>query len=427
MDTGTAGAILLDPWAAARLGLKKRELTEKGEGYRYAVASIRGAVFRGTDRANDVLFNINQAMIVDLRILSEVLPNQRVAGIIGLGMLNPLTTRFDFASKMLTLFTYPHPPLRLPGATVLPLRPTSDGRATIHVTLTPDVAADMILDTGSFNTQVPLVTLSALHPTATSYGHPNEQIDGLYLCPDLRLPSLNLGTLRVPDVVVGVLPLASTSLGMDILGGYRLTLDGPNAQLSLEPSVRGVRQVRGWSGLGLKHSGAPWLVQGVRAGSPARLAGVHVGDEIVTINGRSVRGLSPMQLGMLLTGAPGASFRVSLRRGKTPGKIVQVSWIPLDEFSAPRDALYGLIMKRANGAPWVVVSVLPGCPGDRAGLQAGDEITHMSGALVADIPTDRLRMLMSQSPDSMTLSVTRVGRAEPLSVKLSAPPQKIAP
>ena len=438
VDTGSAPALGLDPWAAAQLGLKKQELTEQGLGYRYAVASIQGAVFKGTDSANDVSFDIKQATVLDLGILRDLgIPNgtgpeRRVAGIIGMGILASFTSRFDFGAKTLTLFSYSHPPLRQAGTTVLPLRTTPDGRPTVHVTLTPDVTADLVLDTGSNTTGVPLSTVDALRPTAVSYGHSQglEQIDGLYLCPNLRLLGFSLRTLRVPDVVVGVTPLATPSLGMDILEDYRLTLDGPNGQIALEPSALAPRPVQGWSGLNVEHKGGRWSVQDLWAGSPAQKAGVHVGDEIVTINERNVMSSSPAQFGSAFAEPPGVTLRVSLRRGqgKRPlGKIVQVSWVPLDEFSAPHYALDGLTLRKITGGSWIIASILPGCPGGRAGLQAGDEITRMNGTSVADMSLDRFTNVLGQAAKSITLLVTRAGRAAPLLVKLVAPPQKIAP
>ncbi len=428
VDTGATAALLLDPWAAARLGLRKQDLTGKANGYNYATAPIQGVVLQGMSQANNAEFDPKQAQVVDLSILSDPFMDRRVAGIVGLGMLSQSTTRFDFAAKTLTLFSYPHPPLRLPGATVLPLRSTPDRLFTVHVTLAPGTAADLTLDTGSNATTIPLAVMGTLHPTATTYGSFTEQIDGLYSSPDLRLPGLTLGTLQVPDAVVGTIPPGGRMpLGLNILAGYRMTLDGPNGQLSLEPSAAGGRYVRGWSGLDLTRTGTGWTVKELEGISPARQAGMRVGDEVLAVNGREIQGLTLRQADMLIAGLSGRPLRVTLRRGKAMGrKPLDVSWTPLDKFSAPRDAVYGLTMRKPSLGPWVIVSVLPGCPGDRAGLQAGDEITRMDGAPVADMPLDQLIKIMGQASESITLAVTRAGRAEPLSVKLAAPPQ-IAP
>lgn len=429
VDTGTAAPLILDPWAVARLGLKGKEQTRKsGDGNSYAAVPLQGAVFEGANRGGDISFAISQAQVLDLGFLIGAVGGRHVAGIVGLGMLSPITTRFDFAAKTLTFFSSPHPPLHPPGATVLPLRRTSDGLYTVAVTLAPDTAADLILDTGSTSTQVPLTVVGALHPTAASYGHGVEQIGGLYVCPDLRLPGLGLGPLRVPDVVVSALPLARTSLGMNVLDGYRLTLDGPNAQLALEPLAVGRRPLQGLSGLDLAQTGQALSVIGLAAGEPAERAGVRVGDEIVAVNGQTTQQLPPARLTTLLmalaVAPPGTLFRLSLRRGKSAtemGKALDVSWTSLDEFSAPRNALDGLLLKKANAGPWVIVSALKGCPGEQAGLQVGDEITRMAGALVAGMSPDQVMTLLRHLPDPLTLTVTRAGRAAPLSVKLSAP------
>ena len=422
VDTGTNSPLLLNPWAAARLGLKQQP--QMGKGNEPTSLPIQSAVFQGTNHANDVPFNINEAYLLDTGFMGEAVQGQRVAGIVGMGMLAPITSRFDFAAKTLTLYAYPHLPLCLPGATVLPLRPTPEGLYTVHVMLAPDTAADLFLDTGNESTVLPLAMMSTLHPTATAYRSGISQIDSMYICPTLRLPGLTLGMLQVPDVVVGTVPSGGrVALGLDLLAGYRMTLDGPNAQLSLEPSATGGRYVRGFSGLDLKQTEAGWSVRELSDVSPARKAGMRVGDEITAVNGRSVQGLSRLQVGMLISGISGRPQRVSLRRGKaTQAKTLNVSWTPLDEFSAPRDILDGLTMKKPNGGPWIILNVLPNCPGDRAGLQTGDEITRMDGAFVADMPLDSLLKLMGQASKSITLSVQRAGRAETLSVKLSAPP-----
>ena len=169
-------------------------------------------------------------------------------------------------------------------------------------------------------------------------------------------------------------------------------------------------------------------VIGLAAGEPAERAGVRVGDEIVAVNGQSTQRLAPARLTALLTALavapPGTLFRLSLRRGKGatgPGEALDVSWTSLDEFSAPRNVLDGLILKKANAGPWVIVSALKGCPGEQAGLQAGDEITRMAGALVAGMSPDQVQALLRHLPNPLTLTVTRKGRTAPLSVKLSAP------
>lgn len=423
VDTGSSPALSLDPWAVDVLGLKKTALTEQGDGFRYATVSVQSAVFQGKEHTSDVTFNINQAYVIDLRFLAPFIQGQRVAGIIGLAMLSPVTTRFDFAAKTLTVFAYPHPPLLVPGGTVLPLRATPGSVYAVHATLAPGVTADLVLDTGSDTTQIPLAAMNALPPTAVQYNSLYGRIDSLYLFPRLRMPGLTLGTLRVPDAVAGALPPpAMPSLGVDILAGYRLTLDGPNSQLTLEPSARGGHFVPGWSGLSLKQDNDGWSVVALLGGSPARPAGVQVGDQILTINGQSVQGLSEAQIHSL-TRVPSLSpLRASLRRGR---ETLTAAWIPLDEFSRPHTLFYGLTMNKANGGPWVVVGVIKDSPAGLAGLKAGDQITQMGGAAAVGMSLDQFAGLADRP--SLPLMVTRGVDAKPLSITLFAPPSITLP
>lgn len=146
------------------------------------------------------------------------------------------------------------------------------------------------------------------------------------------------------------------------------------------------------------------------------------GTRGVKVDGRSVQGLSRLQADLLTSGLSGRRLRVLLRRGggkAVPSRTLSVSSVPSDEFSAGHDALDGLTLKKPNGGPWIILNMLKDSPGAQMNLQAGDEITRMSGSLVAQMVVDQLVNLMRQSRESFTLSVTRPGRAAPLSVKLS--------
>ncbi len=414
VDTGATSALTIDPWAVAKLGLGTPGA--KGDGYTYATIPVQSIVLQGKGRQDDAAFSPVQAAVLDLSFLNQGLTGPRVAGLLGRELLGSVTTRFDFAAKTLTVFAYPHLPLRVPGATSIPLGLTAGGyQYTVPVTLAPGRSAEVYLDTGCFCTELPFSATQGLPTTATAYSF-TQEIDGWYAFPELRLPALTLGTLRVQDVVVRTIsPPGAPVLGLDILAGYRVTLDGPNRELTLEPSARNGRYVPGWSGIGLVQDGDGWDIGTLQAGSPARRAGVRVGDRIRTVGGRGVHGLLYQQVHTLLDGHPGRAVRVSLRRGR---RTLTISWNPLDDFSAPRSALYGLTMRLPSGfyvdatKPteganfWDVLDVLKGSPADLAGVQAGDRIPQMDDL---DAP-------------SQFVAVTRAGRATPLVVMLSAPP-----
>lgn len=422
VDTGTNSTVILAPWAVKALGLTAAERTQQQNGFTDTPIAIQSAVFQGKSAADAVTFNITQARVVDLDFFAARFQNLHIAGIIGRAVLEPVTTRFDFAAKTLTVFTYPHPPLRRPGATVVPLGLTSDRLYTVPVTLAPGITDTLILDTGAYSTDIHRSHVKSVHPMAISYTS-GRRIEGLYVSPELRLPGLSLGTLTVLDVVVGTMEDSTqASLGLDILTGYRLTLDGPNRELTLEPSAQSGRYfagrsgLSGWSGLTLASDGGGLSVKALSAWSPALRAGVQVGDTLLTINGQSVQGASLERFTQLISETRGLGSRpvqATLRRGT---KTLTASWVPLNDFTAPQTVLYGLTLRRLNEQPWEVLDVLKGSPADRAGLQSGNRITDLT------LPSDKTPDAPGQ--DSLPITVTRAGQAAPFAVTLTAPPQK---
>ena len=419
VDTGTSYPLLLDPWAAKELGLKVTSTVEKNaQDVPYQRTAIQSVVMKGV-KGGDLSFNTREAAILDLSLLNQLVFSQRVAGMVGLPMLAASTSRFDFAAKTLTIFTAPHPPLHIPRGTTLPIRSSPDGTITVRATLASETYADLILDTGSDSTQISLSALGLVHPTAAAYGNTCGRLDGIYVCPTLRLLKLALGELSIPNVVVGTLPAPTRlSLGMDVLAGYRLTLDGPNGQVILEPTASG-RYVKGWSDLNIQQTSGSWMVGALRETSPARLAGLQAGDKIVTANGVNVGGLTPAQAQHLLAGVAGKPLQVKVQRDAAQQeKSMTVSWVPLDVFSAPRNLMFGLSLEKAPVGPWVVVDAAKGCPGEQAGLRAGDKITHVNGESVMDIPISHYQDLVENIV--LILEIERAGVAKPFTVRLSA-------
>ena len=419
VDTGTTAPLLLAPWAVKELGLSPNSKVEKASNFTFSRVPIQGVILQGANHDNAAFFNPQEALVTDWSVISIVIPQPHIAGIIGLGMLGMVTSRFDFAAKTLTIFTSPHPPLHISGGTTLPLRLNSISVFTVHATLAPNTYADLALDTGSEGTELPLSAMTALHPTATAFDSFQETVDGtVYVCPELRLPNLAFGPLRLSNVEVNTLPPSTRqSLGMDLLGGYRITLDGPNAQVTLEPSLHGGRYVGGRTGVGLEQTGKFWTVESGEKKSPAEQSGLQVGDEIVTVSGIDTEALSELQVQHLLQGITGMPLHVLIKRGQN--KQHAVSWIPLSSFTAPRTTIDGLPMQKASGGPWIISEIIKGCPGDKAGLLAGDTLTKMDGEATATMSLVRFAELVRKPV--VLLEVVRPGVAKPFSVRLTVP------
>lgn len=78
------------------------------------------------------------------------------------------------------------------------------------------------------------------------------------------------------------------------------------------------RPVGGYNGVGLwlyRAADGSFEVSNVRAGAPAALAGIHSGDELVSVGGRHVTGLGVSDVAALLRGAAGTTVTLGVQRG----------------------------------------------------------------------------------------------------------------
>jgi hypothetical protein len=107
-------------------------------------------------------------------------------------------------------------------------------------------------------------------------------------------------------------------LGYSFLKHFRIALDFPRGLLWLDPSRGDVRdRLEEYSqpGLQLESVGAGVRIFAVAEGSPAALAGIRSGDEVVAIDGESVSDLDVVMIARRLEGAPGTMLSLGLRRG----------------------------------------------------------------------------------------------------------------
>ncbi len=93
------------------------------------------------------------------------------------------------------------------------------------------------------------------------------------------------------------------------------------------------------AGLGLVRNHGGVAVSDVVPGGPGEDAGFRVGDRILSVDGQSVRGLSPDQVQTLMTGEEGADLRVLVRGldSKPRALAVTLAYVPPETVSVARD------------------------------------------------------------------------------------------
>jgi len=151
-----------------------------------------------------------------------------------------------------------------------------------------------------------------------------------------RAPLLEVATssapLQLPEALVGLSvggTLRSASydglLGADFLARYRVTFDYSRRRMYLVPRVPALPRVElDMSGLYLLNDRATKriVVQEVRPGSPAQLAGVQRGDALVALYGRPAAELSLAAVRRVLRAGNGRVARLTIARGGVTREVV---------------------------------------------------------------------------------------------------------
>jgi predicted aspartyl protease len=412
LDTGTAAALVIQPWVRDQLGLKPATDAAAGAIETDAVDSF---ALKGDNE--DVHFNVTQAYVVDLGILDDVYGPHKIAGLIGVQLLATTATRFDFGAKTLTIYENADR-FSIPGATTVPLTMNADGVATVKVTVAPGKSADLPIDTGGMFTGIPMSIAGALKPKAVITRHWSGQVSGMYMCPDFLLPTLNVGGESTKDVVVETLPeSARCTIGLNILTGYSFIMDIPHGELTLiRRAGKFAKYGRGWTGIHFDPGALVWRVKDLERGSPAVAAGVRPGDEITDIDGYPLAGMTNAMVFHLLDGDAGAPARLSILRS---GKTLTASFTRGDEFSAPKLPFDGLMLHKPDGQSIAVIGVQKGCAADVAGVHAGDTIGKIDGQPTAAMTVDQMHQAAVDRV--IHLELTRPGSPKPLEIDLRAP------
>jgi serine protease Do len=166
---------------------------------------------------------------------------------------------------------------------------------------------------------------------------------------------------------------------------------------------------------GLRVGGSePVKVTQVRDGTPADQAGIRVGDLVLELDGRPLNSFLDFYVGML-DRRPGDTVSLTLSRiGRTVPVRLALAEMPKPDGPRLAQSRLGLTvadakdevarrfqLKRQGGV--IVLSVEPGSPADRAGMQPGDLIITLGRNWMSDV--DQLGAALAAVEPGMAVSI----------------------
>ena len=238
LDTGTNTPVIIDAEAAKRLGLEMSGIRGTANSGRVSfgdTSAVKSVLLRGLAAGRDIDFKGDGAVVADLASYKEHFLEINLAGIIGVNLLDRFTIRLDFSRKVLTLYVKRHPPISIFGAATIPLVDREGKhRYFVRVSPTQGLSADLLLDTGSDTTTLPLAVANQIR-SVPRYGNGSYTIGTYHISQVLLLPKMQVGDFSLDNFSAGSSPDPGTStLGLDLLSCFRVTLDFPHQMMLLE-------------------------------------------------------------------------------------------------------------------------------------------------------------------------------------------------
>lgn len=445
LDTGTNTPLLLEDWAAQKLGLKptnstfnlpQSDITFKRVEDQdiFLLGSASKAV---TDTATEIHVPNVPILVGSLGLQNR---GSHLAGVIGLPIIENCTVRIDFTSQLLSLDTKPHSPLALTNAVLLSMEKDTD-TSLYHVSL-PYYAhraalaskenfiienSPMLLDTGATFTRLPAYPINKLNPCAAFLRSvtniSKNGFEVIWLLPNLRPYGLNL-----ENVTVGMgSQLIEPTIGMDVLSRFLVILDFPNKEVWLQPEVSRIKTLqRGTVGVLLTHKQNGFFVIYVQAKSPSERAGISTGDKVLAVNGQSMDSLTTVLAEDLINDQAGNTVLLNLLTKKGVFRLVKI--ISVSE-TAPQLFLPSGFrpgpQKLHSGYGIVVDAILCASKAYKSGLRAGDLIlaingqpTQASTALLASALITKFNPLLFNTSANLLLQVRHLGEAKPQTIAL---------
>jgi hypothetical protein len=320
VDTGLTSSFLLAEWAVKETGFKITSAPPLKNGFQQ-LEPVKILCINQAKKDGFFLYSKYAAyQIKDLSVLS-LFSRQPIAGVIGMGMLYESTSRFDLDNKTWTFY----PDISVPCSSIsdkgltLPYRLDAN-KPIVEIILGEHIKdkrvgtsrqnhITLLFDTGSSNTTIERERIKGLLFQVTSP------------VTTTLLPSFGVAGQEFGPFAASVVSGDSSVLGMDFLSQFNITISGPDNTIYLEPRAgeAGRYRMEGVSGIYLREekSGENVSLRVAAIGYPATLLPKSelpaIGDEIVSVDGVALEGLTRSGAGALLDGYADTTAIVTFR------------------------------------------------------------------------------------------------------------------
>jgi hypothetical protein len=251
----------------------------------------------------------------------------QIDGMFGPAVPERFLTAIDYARGTLTLSSQGS---TTPTGTAVPF--FFDSTIPVVPVTIDGVAAHADLDTGNRGQLFLTSPFLASHPSLAARATTANAVTGFGVGgPSFgrlgRIGVLQIGPYSLHGVVASFAtqttgatadPFTDANVGGGSWNRFVLTLDYPHERIYLAPNERyGTPFTNDRSGVFLVNYHDSIVVIGVTDGTPAAASGLHKGDIVLTVNGRSATSYTLAELRELFMSAPGTNVMLHVRSGST--------------------------------------------------------------------------------------------------------------
>jgi hypothetical protein len=336
LDTGISMTLLTDPGTADALNLhyvRKVDITGVGQGSSLeALVAINNKInLTGIEAKGQSLVALSE----DVLHLSNYV-GLPIHGVFGFDIFRHFVVKINFHQKVLTLYRPEAYEYKGKGEKI----PISIEDAKPYLVAKAvwadnrEVPIKVILDTGAGHAlSLDIGTSEHIQlPDKIVRAQLGRGLNGIVTGSLGRVEKLQIGKFELENVITSFPDTNSVAaqiakrvnrqgnIGCELLRRFDVVFDYSRNYIVLKPNKRSFRASfeRDMSGMDLRAKGdnfRTYIIDHIEKGSPADLAGVLEGDEIISINGQMANGLRLSEIYKLLQKKEGKEINLFLKRG----------------------------------------------------------------------------------------------------------------